>query len=464
MAFNSFEFLAFICLVVPLFYMARPRQRLGLLLAASYAYYVLAAGAYALLLLLSSALVFWLARALQRAPENHRRRFVVAGSAVVLAALVLLKYTPELAAGAGSGGLARWGAIAAPLGISYYSFKLISYLIDVRRGRMEATASFPAFATYAAFFPQIPSGPIQRAHDFLPQVETEDGESVSLIRSGVLLATIGFVKKLVFADRIALAIAPVFADPASSPPPAVLLAAYLFTLQLYLDFSGLTDIAIGIGRILQIRAPRNFTDPFFAVSVQEFWSRWHMTLTGWLRDYVFLPLNMALRDWGRLGLSIAVAVNMLLIALWHGATLPFVVFGLLHAAYLVCGLLSRGWRDRLWARSRRLASLRRVGAPLVTFHLVVIAFVFFRAASFSLALTMIERASWAPVQGRMPPLGLLAVLLAGAAATVVSHLLDRRPTDLQVVGWRYAALVIVLLVVLYAFAPAESVSFVYVGF
>jgi len=461
--FNSYEFVAFTGLVVFLYHAAPPRRRLALLLIASYAYYVLAAGAYALVLLATTLLVFAVTRKMHTEDPLRRTRLAVLAIAVVLAALVFFKYTPALVAPFDAPWLDRWGRIAIPLGISYYTFKLISHVVDINRG-LAAPMPFASLATYAAFFPQVPSGPIHRARDFVPQIERISGASMSLVRSGVLLAAIGFVKKVVFADRIALAIDPIFADPGAQAPLTVLFASYLFAMQLYLDFSGLTDIAVGIGRTLQIRAPGNFADPFFAPSVQEFWSRWHITLTGWLRDYVFMPLTLALRDWGRFGLAVALSTNMLLIALWHDATLPFVAFGTLHAGYLVCGVLSRDLRRRLFAGAPRIASIRSVLAPVVTFHLVVIAFVFFRCETIAQAFRVLRRVGEIPAAAGAPPAVIIGVMLMGAVATVAAHVFDRRSPALEMAGWWYASCLVLLLVVLYVFAPTESVSFVYVGF
>jgi len=273
----------------------------------------------------------------------------------------------------------RLSSLLAPLGVSYYTFKLVSYLVDVYWEKIPAERNVVAFLLYPVFFPQIVSGPIQRARDFLPQVKVAGPVDPSLIASGLRWILFGLFKKFVIADRLALFVNRIFDSPHNYGSVGLLLACYAFAIQLYADFSGLTDFAIGVGRLFGIDSPQNFNAPFYAPNIQEFWRRWHITLTSWLTDYVFTPLRIAFRNWGDAGLALAIVMNMVAIGVWHGARWTFVVFGLTNAVYMVVSAFTLKPRNRFFKRHPTLATARLIAAPLVTFHLVVFALVLFRA-------------------------------------------------------------------------------------
>ena len=195
---------------------------------------------------------------------------------------------------------------AAPLGISYFSFRLIAYLLDIYWGRASPARSLVNFASFVAFFPQITSGPIQRWEDFGAQLDGSRRPGPDQLVTAMRLILFGLFKKIVVANRLGLIVDRVFEDPTRFTPLLLVVAAYAFPIQLYADFSGLTDIARGASRLVGIEGPRNFNRPFLSTSVQEFWSRWHMSLTSWLRDYLFKPLAVELRGMGRAGLALAV--------------------------------------------------------------------------------------------------------------------------------------------------------------
>jgi alginate O-acetyltransferase complex protein AlgI len=276
-----------------------------------------------------------------------------------------------------------------PLGISYYTFKLISYVVDVYWEKVPAERDFVAFATYVAFFPQIVAGPIQRSGDFLEQVRNPS-PSREMLTSGLRRLLLGCFKKTVIADNLALLIN--LAYPDSGPSHISTLAAfYLFPLQLYADFSALTDIAIGTARLFGIQSPENFNEPFLASSISQYWRGWHMTLTTWLTDYVFLPLRMATRRAGNWGLAFSLMVNMLLIGLWHGFSWTFAVFGLLHGSFLVADALTARSRAKFFKVHRRWDRAAVWIGRALTFHMVALAMVFFRAESLSQAFDVISR-------------------------------------------------------------------------
>jgi len=384
--YNSLEFAVFLAAAVLGYHLCPLAWRRTYLLIASYAFYCTWSIPFAALLLAVSWLAFTLGARMGALPDGRARTaYLWTGVGLLLVPLVAFKYLGGL--GAGGGGWLAGSTVGAALvahfvgavGISYYTLKLISYLVDIYWQRSAPCPSFAAVATYAAFFPQILSGPIQRADDFLRQVEHLGRPHPRMVISGLQLLLFGLFEKLVVADRLGVVVDQVYARPEKFTGGVVALATYLFAIQLYADFAGLTDVAIGSARLFGIQSPPNFDSPFYAENIQEFWRRWHMTLTTWLRDYLFTPVRMALRNWGQVGLIVSLVINMVAIGVWHGPRLTFVVYGLVHAAYLVGSSLTLRARTK-WLRARPvLQRLHTLIGPLVTFNMVVGSFILFRA-------------------------------------------------------------------------------------
>jgi alginate O-acetyltransferase complex protein AlgI len=311
----------------------------------------------------------------------------------------------------------RLASLAYPLGLSYFSFRALAYLIEVYWDRLPARRDLVPFASYLAFFPHLVSGPIQRPDDYLEQLEKPSQPASRLVLEGVVLALWGCCKKAI-ADRLAGPVGEVFIAPASFTGVPLAIASHLFLLQLYLDFSGLTDVALGVGRCFGIAGPPNFTAPFFARNVQEFWKSWHVSLTSWLRDYVFTPLAMAARNFENAGVVVAIFANMTLMGLWHGFTWNYLVFGLVHAALMSALVLTAGPR-------RRFKKLPGAGliARLVTLELVVASFVLFRATSLGDAWWVISRAFVSGATAWPAFVPHLIAIAVGVA--LVSHLVER---------------------------------------
>ncbi len=339
MAFLSIGFFAFLTVVALAFYLLPPGWRTGYLLGVSYLLCAAWSPISAVLLLLLSLASYRAGLFIAAASDERRRLMLLLGALVVTGgALVVFKIMDAVS------------GILVPLGLSYYSFKLISYFLDVYWGEPPAT-DIIAFLLYSSFFPQIVAGPIQRAPDFLTQQKRLSSSSadVSSIDAGLRLIIGGMLLKFALADRIALFVSTVDVNPASFTRATLALTACCFTLQLYADFAGYTNIARGLGKLFGIDAPRNFAAPFAATNLPEMWRRWHITLTRWIGDYVYIPLHMALRDWGNLGLMASVATSMILVGIWHGLTVNFFVFGLYHAVLACLTVLSANWRHRLLA-------------------------------------------------------------------------------------------------------------------
>jgi hypothetical protein len=264
------------------------------------------------------------------------------------------------------------------LGVSYYTFKLMGYVIDVYWRKYPAWTDPIRFVAFSTFFPQLPAGPIQRAHEFeLP----DDGQKTAeLMRVGLRRILLGVVKKTVIADQLGGMIA--FID-GLQPQYSNMnwIAASLFALQIYFDFASLTDIAVGTAAIFGIRSPENFAYPFLAPTISQFWRRWHMTLTFWLTDYVFTPLRMATRNLGKRGLVLSIIVTMVLIGLWHGLGIGFLLFGLVHSVYLIIDSLTNAVRRRFYRKHPLLENFARMVGPVFVFGMFAFSLVFFRAVT-----------------------------------------------------------------------------------
>lgn len=386
MLFNSPTFVAFFAIVVCGWHLCPLSWRRRYLVATSYVFYCTWSIACAFVLAGVTGVAFWVGRKLGGAENDAtRRRILTVGVLLLLLPLVTLKYFDTILVTliGDSTDTIRLGGISlvGAVGISYYTLKLISYVVDVYWERIQPCGSLSALAAYAAFFPQIISGPIQRAESFLSQIEQVKPTPPEMIVGGLRLMLFGFFKKLVVADRLGVLVNQVFGNPHGAPGLLLAFASYAFAIQLYADFSGLTDIARGTARVLGIASPENFDAPFYAENIAEFWRRWHMTLTNWLGDYVFTPLRMALRGWGQTGLILSLGINMVAIGIWHGPRWTYVLFGLMHAAYLIGSSLTARRRKRALQKYPLFRYAHRFTGPLITFHMVVASFVVFRAES-----------------------------------------------------------------------------------
>ncbi|MBP5796960.1 MAG: MBOAT family protein [Bacteroidales bacterium] len=272
--------------------------------------------------------------------------------------------------------------IIMPLGVSFFTFKLISYVIEIHREEIDPTNNVVDFATYIAFFPCILSGPIDRP-GFISQLQQKREFDYNQAVDGLRQILWGLFMKLVVADNCAKYVDQVFSSYMSQSGSTLLWAAILCSFQMYADFSGYSDMAIGVGKLLGLRITRNFKFPFFALNMAEFWRRWHISLTTWLTDYVFTPLNFRFRHWRKTGMILAIVINMVLVGLWHGANWTYVLFGLYHGLLFVPLILSGAFlkKNQLRTNSIGLPVLKDFLRMLLTFALVTFGVIIFRAAS-----------------------------------------------------------------------------------
>lgn len=360
--------------------------------------------------------------------------------------------------------------LVLPVGISFITFQALSYVIDTWRGRVEPT-NLLDFAVYLSFFPHLVAGPIVRAGEFLPQLKVRlDPRRVDSGLAFWLIAS-GLFKKVVISSYVSSTIVdPVFAYPDQHGALDTLLGIYGYAIQIYADFSGYTDMAIGLALLLGFRFPQNFDAPYAARSLQDFWRRWHMTLSRWLRDYLYIPLGGNRRGKARGYANLA--ATMLLGGLWHGAAWTFVVWGALHGV----GLAVERWRADV-TRSRattgearpELTGARRVWAavwpPLATFHFVCLCWVFFRATSFTNAFDVLGRLFHF---GSNEPLNivLVGVILGAIAVQYLPHEISGRIRSLFSFSpwWVQAALLAAAMVTTNALGPTGVAPFIYFQF
>ncbi len=272
--------------------------------------------------------------------------------------------------------------IIVPIGISYFTFRILSYIIDIYNRKTEPTKDIVVFFNYVAFFPSILSGPIDKAKNLIPQFEKKREFSYEQTIDSFRQILWGLFKKVVIADNCAMYTDQIFGGYEAMSGSSLLLGAFLYTMQLYADFSGYTDMAIGIARLVGFRIAKNFDFPFFAQNIAEFWRKWHMSLTIWLTEYVFTPLSIALRDYGKIGLSIAIILNFTICGIWHGANWTYVLFGFLHGLYFI-PLIVKGTmnKKKKIAKGKNLPSFKEFTNVLGTFSLVMFTEILFRAES-----------------------------------------------------------------------------------
>lgn len=387
MLFNSIEFLIYFPIVALLYYLLPQKYRHYMLLVASYWFYMSWNPSLVFLILFSTVVTYFCGIALKNtANEKTKKLYVAASFIVCLGILVFFKYYNFLA-GSVSGAIGLFSdnapditlSLILPVGISFYTFQTLSYVIDVYRGDIDAERDFIYFALFVSYFPQLVAGPIERPENLLPQLRASERPSADDMRDGLYLMATGFFKKVAIADIVAPCVNRTFNNPADATGLQVALGTVLFAVQIYCDFSGYTDIAAGCARFMHVKLMKNFDLPYSAYSVRDFWKRWHISLTSWFRDYLYIPLGGS-RCCARRHLF-NVMVVFLVSGLWHGASWTFVIWGALHGIYQISEILI----DKALHRDKTYEpkGVRRAVSTVVTFILVCFAWIFFRANSIS---------------------------------------------------------------------------------
>jgi alginate O-acetyltransferase complex protein AlgI len=410
MQFNSFIFFIFFPLVFLLFYVTPQKIRWALLLVASCLFYLAFSVNFLLLLLAISILNYFIGIGIVSRDGNIRKSIYISGITLNLLILACFKYWDFLVAD-----LQRTAQILhlaypvnvihlmLPLGLSFFTFSSISYLIDIKRKTIPPEEHIGILTSYFLFFPKLLQGPIERAGRIIPQFHQKHFFDYTGSIEGVKLMGWGFFKKLVIADRLAAFVNDVYANPEQTNGPVLFIATVFFAFQIYADFSGYTDIALGAAKILGFDLQQNFRRPYLATSVKDFWNRWHISLSQWLRDYLFLPtaytISGKLKNNRYLGLKTekwiyitATFVTFIICGIWHGVGWTYVTWGGLFAFFLSFGMLTDKQRKKLNKRSgiTKRVNLFRMTQVVSTFLLVLFAWIFFRAASVSQAFIIIR--------------------------------------------------------------------------
>ena len=458
MLFHTWTFLVFFCVVYPLYLAVKHTQaRLPVLLAASYLFYGWWNPLY-LVLIFWSSLIDYLA-VLGMAESGRRQAWLSLSILNNLALLGFFKYAGFVTESLNHL-LSRLDVpyalpvpdVLLPVGISFFVFQSMSYTIDFYRGNVEKEPSFLRYATFVSLFPQLVAGPIERARNLLPQLRKEPRITPRDVADGASLFVVGLFKKVALADYLALYVDEIYAAPGTYQAPALILATFAFAWQIYFDFSGYTDMARGIGRALGIRLMLNFNNPYLATGLGDFWQRWHISLSTWFKDYVYIPLGGNRR--GDIRTYVNMALTMLISGLWHGASWTFVIWGGLHAMGRV---LTRRAEATEWYQEGIPTFVKR----LLVFCFVTFAWIFFRAESFGDAWIIITRIfSFGWADPRCPLLALSLIL----AVWLYQALFESRASGvLRLAPVRIGLVVVMILCVALAGGSGEQ-AFIYFQF
>ena len=396
MVVNSFSFLLFFVVVFIVYYLPvsrnNPRFQNAWLFLVSYFFYCYADWRM-VPLLLGATIVFYLLGACLRSEmdKGHKKnasRLTSLSVVLGIGVLIYFKYLNFFAESFASvlqavGLQVSWSTlnIILPIGVSFFTFKLISYVIEIHREHIQPSENWIDFATYIAFFPTILSGPIDRPDHFMPQLKRVHTLDYQQAVDGCRQILWGMFTKMCIADKLAMITDQAWNGTSSVSSLGLLAAALLYPIQLYADFDGYSNMAIGVGKIMGFNVTRNFNRPFLARNMAEFWRRWHMSLTSWITDYVFMPLNIAFREIGNWGIALAALINLVVIGFWHGANWTYGVFGLYHGLLFIPLVFSGafGKRKKLKANAHGLPQAKDFFKMLATYGLVTIGLTVFRA-------------------------------------------------------------------------------------
>lgn len=500
MTFQSFKFLVFFPIVVVVYFAIPFRYRRIFLLIVSYYFYMCFKPEYVVILFVSTLLDYYLGLQISKCQEQRKRKkLLVLGTIHNIGLLACLKYldffNESLQFILNQVNIFYESAaieILLPVGISYYILKKSSYLIDVYREPRDVEKKLITFALYVSFFPEIMAGPIDRAKKLIPQFYKKNEFDYKRVTDGLKLMAWGFFKKLVIADRLALYVNEVYNNPTQFEGLSLVMATVYFSFQVYCDFSGYSDIAIGIGKVMGFDLMENFNRPYFSKSIGEFWKRWHISLSTWLMDYLFLPIaystsrkiksprlmGVKAESWSYIIGSI---ITMFICGLWHGSQWTYIIWGAFHGFYLAFSFITRKIRGKIRKKLqiKKNSFILKLFRITVTFSFVTFAWIFFRADSISDAVYIITHlfSGWAVIfniPGLLQALtfGLLKKELAVAAVSVLFmlfvHIVRKNDTIEQLISKQKAVLrwsiYLVMLLWILVFAESGGEDFIYFQF
>jgi alginate O-acetyltransferase complex protein AlgI len=402
MIFNSFSFLLFFTIFFACYWAFSKNLKLqnGILLLGSCIFYAWADWRFPVLLFGLSTIIFLLAIRMEKLTNPAQKKLLfLLGLFLSVGTLCLFKYL-NFFIGSFTYLLSLFGAradlrlihIIIPLGISFFTFRLLNYLFDVNSGKLKPEKNWVIFLNFVSFFPCLLSGPIDKAKMFIPQLERPRIFSYSTGVNAMRQILWGLFKKVVIADRCAEYANSVFDDYSHYPGSTLALAACVFTFQIYADFSGYSDMAIGISRLLGFNVTKNFDFPLFSRNIAEFWRKWNISLTAWLTEYIFTPLSISFRDFGKSGLILAIVISFTICGIWHGPSWNYVLFGFIHGCYFI-PLIIKGtmFKKKKLVRDSMFPTPSQLLNMLLTFTLVTLAFIVFRCDTLTDALAYFKR-------------------------------------------------------------------------
>lgn len=492
MLFNSFHFLVFFPVVVLCYWLFPKRIKMYWLLAASYYFYMCWNAKYALLMLFSTAATFICGRLIHYAntalTDPHKTRFKKASVVVCLilnlGILFFFKYfgfftqnINRLFEFAGVSFNIPAFDVLLPVGISFYTFQALGYSIDVYRGTIPAEKNFFQYALFVSFFPQLVAGPIERSGNLLGQLAKPKPFNYENMKNGLLMMGWGLFEKMVIADRLAQLVNTVYGDYQNQSGAALVIATVFFAVQIYCDFAGYSDIAIGAAQVMGIRLMQNFKRPYFSKSIAEFWRRWHISLSSWFKDYLYFPLGGS--RVGKLKTYRNIMIVFLVSGLWHGASWSFIVWGAIHGVYQIIGNIVRPVSDKLIKNRQNF--FVRAFSVIKTFILVDFAWIFFRAGSMTVAVGVIRSiftnfAPYSLLNGGVFELGLkasdFALAILSIAVLFTVSLIRRRHSIRAfiarrniVIRWAIYFAIIFIILIFGVYGPGYSAAqFIYFQF
>ena len=435
MTFNSWEFLLFYPIVALLYFLLPKKMKWPMLLIASYFFYACYQAELIFLIVGTTLVSFTASHIIERTEKLWLKRLSLAVTLTVcFGVLFFYKYFNFLS-GSVSGIIELLGGtptgfeldLILPVGISFYTFQTLSYVIDVYRGDVRAEKNFFFYALFVSFFPQLVAGPIERPGNLIPQLRESHKFTRENFKKGGEHMLVGFFKKICVADLISVYVNSVYNSPEDATSLGIVIATALFAVQIYCDFSGYTDIAIGCARIMGIRLMKNFDHPYRAETIKEFWARWHISLSTWFKDYLYFPLGGS--RCGRVRHLMNLMIVFLVSGLWHGAAWTFVVWGAIHGIYQVIGTLTAKPRNRLLEKmglSKDSLGVKLV-RRMITFILVCFGWLFFRANSMTDAILLLKTlfTGWGSIGGTFSAMGLdLTAIITTALSILTLIMID----------------------------------------
>ena len=389
MLFNSLFFLIFMAITVIVYFAVPQKFKWGILLIASLYFYLCWNPVHIVVLLAVTAISYITAILLHKQTEQNRKKKLIITAGIILSFsfLVLSKYFDFIMSTIYSvmdslniTYTPTSFSFALPVGISFFTFKAVSYMVDVYRGKIYEK-NFAKYLLYVSFFPQLAAGPIERSTNLIPQFEEEHKLNTKMVESGLCLMLVGYFKKMVVADNISVIVSKIFNSPETYSPVVLFAIACVYSIQIYCDFSGYSDIAIGCAKVFGFDTAKNFDNPYFSTSIVEFWRKWHISLSSWFRDYLYIPLGGNRKGVFRKNINLMIV--FLVSGLWHGSSWNFVFWGFLHGMYQIIGNLTKTLRSK-FVKAIKLdkhETIHKFISIVITFVLVTIAWIFFRAES-----------------------------------------------------------------------------------